>query len=123
MRAIFPANAVDSGATQPSLAVACVPVATSSALPDCGTEASEPAARLYVYIFVPTLNAGRVAFLLSNDATPMTFRPTPGAPADQSWPPLTPLFPIEATTVTPAAARLSAATAVGYCGQLLKDEP
>src|SRR6266536_5263776 len=123
MRAILPARAVDSGALQPSFTVAGVPVATSSALPDWGTVASEPDARLYVYKVVPTWNAGRVAFRLSNEATPMTLRPTPGAPADQSCPPLTPLFPIEATTVTPAAARLSAATAVGYCGQLVKAAP
>ncbi len=109
--------------TQPSSAVAGVPVATSSALPDWGTVASEPDARLYVYMAEPTWNAGRVAFVLSNEATPITLRPTPGAPADQSWPPLTPLFPIEATTVTPAAERLSAATAVGYCAQLVKAAP
>ena len=53
----------------------------------------------------------------------MTLRPTPGAPADQSCPPLRPLFPIDVTTVTPASTRLSAATAVGYCGQLLKAAP
>src|SRR6266550_6591780 len=109
MRAILPANELGSGVTQPSSAVAGVPVATSSALPDWGTVASEPDARLYVYMAEPTWNAGRVAFVLSNEATPITLRPTPGAPADQSWPPLTPLFPIEATTVTPAADNLSAA--------------
>src|SRR6266516_326142 len=102
MRAILPARAVDSGALQPSFTVAGVPVATSSALPDWGTVASEPDARLYVYKVVPTWNAGRVAFRLSNEATPMTLRPT---------------------TVAPAAARLSAATAVGYCGQLVKAAP
>ena len=62
----------------------------------------------------PIWNAGKVDFVLSKEATPMTLRPTPGAPADQSWPLFTPLLPIELTTVTPASTRLSAATAVGY---------
>ena len=53
----------------------------------------------------------------------MTLRPTPGAPADQSWPKLAPLLPIDATTVTPASTRLSAATATGDCGQVSKEEP
>ena len=61
--------------------------------------------------------------MLSNDATPITFRATPGEPADQSWPPLAPLLPIEATTTMPASTRLSAATASGDSGQLPKAEP
>src|SRR6266516_3908418 len=114
MSAILPVNADDNGATQPPFAVPGVTVATRPAPPDWGTVASEPAARLYAYSVVPNRNAGSIAFVLSNEATPITLRPTPGAPADQICPPLRPLFPIEATTVTPAPARLSAATAVGY---------
>ena len=82
---MLPVSVPAAGAlTQPSPTVAGVPVATISALPDCGAVASEPAARLYVYFLVPTWNAGSVDFVLSNEATPMTLRPTPGAPADHS---------------------------------------
>ena len=61
--------------------------------------------------------------MLSNDATPITLWPTPGDPADQSWPPFAPLLPIDATTTMPASTRLSEATASGDSGQLLKAEP
>ena len=53
----------------------------------------------------------------------MTFLPTPGAPADHSWPPFAPLLPIDATTTTPLSTRLSAATASGDSGQLLNAAP
>jgi hypothetical protein len=69
------------------------------------------------------VNDGRVAFVLSNDATPITLWPTPGEPADQSCCPFRPLLPIDATTTMPASTRLSAATASGDSGQLLKAEP
>src|SRR5436309_1428511 len=69
------------------------------------------------------MNDGSVAFVLSNDATPITFRPTPGEPADQSWVLPVLLLPIDATTTMPASTRLSDATASGDSGQLLKAEP
>jgi hypothetical protein len=55
-----------------------------------------------------------VMWVFSNDATPITFLPTPGAPA--VYRPSAPLLPIEATTATPLLTRRSEACAVGYCG-------
>jgi hypothetical protein len=46
MNAIFPASEWAGNALQPSFVVAGVPVKTISPLPDCGTDAREPAARL-----------------------------------------------------------------------------
>ena len=100
-----------------------VPVKTISRFPDWGTVASEPDARLYPYGVPPTVNDGSVAFVLSNDATPITLWATPGAPADHSWPPFAPLLPIDATTTIPASTRLSEATASGDSGQLPKADP
>src|SRR5688572_4858137 len=61
------------------------------------------------------------ANVLSYDATPITLRPTPGAPAEYT--PFAPLLPIAATTTTPLATSASAATAVGYCGQFWNAAP
>src|SRR3954453_5924717 len=71
----------------------------------------------------PTVNDGSVAFRLSNDATPITLRPTPGAPADHSCWPLRPLLPIDATTTIPASTRLSPGTASGDWGRLRAAAP
>src|SRR5688572_17473289 len=60
------------------------------------------------------VNAGSNTCVLSNDATPITFLPRPGALAE--YRPLAPLLPIEATTTMPLLTSRDAATAVGYCG-------
>ena len=68
-----------------------------------------PAASTYP-ILAPSgviVKAVRFACELSNDATPMTFLPTPGAEAPYS--PRVPSLPIDATTTTPCLTRLSAA--------------
>ena len=48
MSAIFPVSEPAAGATHASFAVVGVPVAASSPLPEVGTVAREPPARLYV---------------------------------------------------------------------------
>ena len=66
------------------------------------------------------MKVGSVMAMLSNDATPITFLPTPGAPA--VYRPSAPLLPIDATTATPLLTSRSEACAVGYCGHWY-DEP
>ena len=65
------------------------------------------------------VNAVRLACVLSNDATPITSRPTAGA--DAPYNPASPSFPIDATTTIPWRTRRSEALAVGYSGHWNED--
>src|SRR5436853_145631 len=62
------------------------------------------------------VNEARLSFTFSNDATPITFSPRPGAPPE--YRPFAPLLPKEATTTMPWLTRRLAATPVGDCGQV-----
>src|SRR4051794_28849384 len=123
MKATFPVSEPAGSGLHASFAAVGDPVNAISELPESGTVASDPEARLYPYDVPPITKDGCVALVLSKDPTPITFRPTPGEPADHSWPPLAPLLPIDATTTMPASTRLSEATASGDCGQFPKAEP
>ena len=100
---------------QPSSTVVVVPVLAIVRLPVVGAAGAPPAA--VKPKGVPATVKDSCA--LSNDATPMTLSPTPGAPAANSASgelPPGPLLPIEATITTPLLTRRDVAWAVGYCG-------
>src|SRR5579871_4447136 len=66
-------------------------------------------------LFGETVKEARFKWVLSNEATPITLLPRPGALAAQI--PLVPSLPIDATTTTPLLTRRVPAIAVGHWGQ------
>src|SRR6185295_2862699 len=112
---------VAGGVAQASFAVVCVPVRTRSSVPESAGTPVVPDAGPHGWRTPFTDSAYISALVLSKAATPITFAPTPGAPADQRL--IGPLFPIDATTFTPRLASAVAAFAVGASGQLLLASP
>jgi hypothetical protein len=110
MSAVLPATSASSG--MPTLGQT-VPASTSgSVVPSVGGSATSPRPRYGTAVpdgFATTERA--VTCVLSNDATPMTFSPRPGAPAE--YRPEAPELPIEATTTMPRSTSRLLAVAVG----------
>src|SRR5215204_5356362 len=105
-----------------SFVVVVVPVRTSGIVPEVGG-AGAAAAVLYpkARSSGAAVKNGRSRWLLSNEPTPITLRPTPGAAAEYT--PNPPSLPLATTTITPASTSASAPTALGYCGHDWKPAP
>src|SRR4030095_4350126 len=99
----------------PSVVLAVAPVRTSGIVPEVGAAGAAAAA-----IYPNARSSGAAVknacstWLLSNDPTPITLRPTPGAAAEYT--PNPPSLPFATTTIIPASTSASAPAAVGYRG-------
>src|SRR5258705_544298 len=116
MSATLPARLPAGRAAQASATEAEVPVRARGYVPDAGGPGAPVAAlKPNAWLSGVAVNANWLVCVLSNDATPMTFLPTPGALAEYrqhaGWP--CPALPIEATTTTPFWTRRSLAVEVG----------
>src|SRR3989442_14843836 len=120
MSATVPVSEPAGNAAHASLVVVDVPVRAMGNVPVVGG-AGAPAAAMYPMAIESgeIVNAVRLACVLSTDATPMTSRPTPGVP--EEYKPVSPAFPIDATTTTPRRTRRLEARARGSCGQKYVD--